>query len=99
MLTAILSAFLVIAGMGLVLGLGLAIADRKLAVVKDEKLVQLEEIMPGANCGGCGFAGCSAYAEAVFKGEAEIGHCAPGGAALAEKMGQIMGLSVDVSQE
>ena len=99
MLTAILSAFLVIAGMGLVLGLGLAIADRKLAVVKDEKLVELEGIMPGANCGGCGYAGCSAYAEAVFKGEAEIGHCAPGGAALAEKMGQIMGLSVDVHQE
>lgn len=99
MFTAILSAFLVIGGMGLVLGLCLAIADHKLAVVKDEKLVQLEGIMPGANCGGCGFAGCSAYAEAVFKGEAEIGACAPGGAALAEKMGAIMGKSVSLSSE
>lgn len=99
MFTAILSAFLVIAGMGLVLGLGLAVADKKLAVTKDEKLVQLEGIMPGANCGGCGYAGCSAYAEAVFKGEAPIGHCAPGGAALAAQMGRIMGQSVDMTQE
>ena len=73
MITAIISAFCVIAGMGLVLGLGLAVADKKLAVVKDEKLVELEDSMPGANCGGCGFAGCSAYAEAVYKGEAEVG--------------------------
>ena len=61
--------------MGLILGLGLAVADKKLAVVKDEKLVELEDSMPGANCGGCGFAGCSAYAEAVYKGEAEVGLC------------------------
>lgn len=99
MFIAILSAFLVIALMGLILGLGLAVADKKLAVTKDEKLVQLEENMPGANCGGCGFAGCSAYAEAVFKGEAEIGLCSPGGSALAQKMGEIMGKSVDLTQE
>ena len=94
MFSAILAAFLVIAGMGPLLGLGLAVADKKLAVVKDEKLAALEAAMPGANCGGCGFAGCSAYAEAVFKGEAEIGHCAPGGNELAHKMGQIMGREV-----
>ena len=85
--------------MGLVLGLGLAVADKKLAVVKDEKLVELEDSMPGANCGGCGFAGCSAYAEAVYKGEAEVGLCAPGGAALAARMGEIMGVSVDMPGE
>ncbi len=90
---AILAAFLVIAILGLVLGLGLAIADHKLAVQKDEKLVAMEALMPNANCGGCGFAGCSAYAEAVCKGEAEIGHCAPGGSALAKKMSEIMGVA------
>ena len=99
MITAIISAFCVIAGMGLVLGLGLAVADKKLAVVKDEKLVVLEDSMPGANCGGCGFAGCSAYAEAVYKGEAEVGLCAPGGAALAARMGEVMGVSVDMPGE
>ena len=56
-MTAILNAFLIIAGLGAVLGLGLAIADRKLTSPKDSKLEELEGMMPGANCGGCGFAG------------------------------------------
>lgn len=97
---AILAAFLVISILGLVLGFGLAIADHKLAVEKDEKLIAMEAIMPGANCGGCGFAGCAAYAEAVCTGSAEIGHCAPGGSALSKKMSEIMGVAdVGVSEK
>ena len=72
---AIFLAFIVIAVLGLVLGVGLQFAEGKLKVEKDEKLEELEAAMPGANCGGCGFAGCSAYAEAVYKGEAEPGLC------------------------
>ena len=60
-----IAAILVISILGLLLGLGLAIADKKLAVEKDEKLIKMEAIMPGANCGGCGYAGCSGYAAAV----------------------------------
>ena len=81
---AIVIAFLIVGGLGLILGIGLAVADKKLHVEKDEKLIELEEAMPGANCGGCGYAGCQAYAEAVFKGEAAPGLCSPGGNALAE---------------
>ena len=77
----IVIAFIIVGVLGLLLGLGLAIADKKLAIEKDEKLIALEEAMPGANCGGCGFAGCTAYADAVYKGEAEPGLCSPGGAA------------------
>jgi len=99
MVLSILIAFLVISVLGLILGFGLAVADKKLAVKKDEKLMQMESIMPGANCGGCGYAGCSAYAEAVYRGEAEIGLCSPGGSELAHKMGEIMGQSVDLSGE
>lgn len=91
----IIAAILVISILGLLLGLGLAIADKKLAVEKDAKLVEMEGIMPGANCGGCGYAGCAAYAAAVTSGEAEIGLCSPGGNALAAKMGEIMGVSVE----
>ena len=76
---AIFLAFIVIAVLGLVLGIGLQFAEGKLKVEKDEKLEELEASMPGANCGGCGFAGCSAYAAAVYKGEAEPGLCSPGG--------------------
>lgn len=95
---AIFYAFLVIAGLGALLGLGLAIADKKLSIEKDEKLVALEAIMPGANCGGCGFAGCSDYAAAVASGRAQPGLCAPGGKELAEKMGKIMGVEVEVGE-
>lgn len=56
----ILYAFIIVAVLGLLLGAGLAFADKALKVKKDEKLEALEAIMPGANCGGCGFAGCSA---------------------------------------
>lgn len=96
---AVLYAFLIIAGLGALLGLGLSIADHKLAVEKDEKLVALEEIMPGANCGGCGFAGCADYAAAVAAGRAQPGLCSPGGQALADKMGRIMGIEVEVGEK
>ncbi len=96
---AIFLAFIVIAVLGLVLGIGLQFAEGKLKVEKDEKLEELEAAMPGANCGGCGFAGCSAYAEAVYKGEAEAGLCSPGGAALAQKMGEILGIKVEAREK
>ncbi len=91
-------AFLIVGILGLVLGLGLAIADKKLAVEKDPKLEELESIMPGANCGGCGYAGCQAYADAVFKGEAPAGLCSPGGEALARRMGEILGIEVELKE-
>ena len=94
----ILFAFLVISVLGLLLGAGLAVADKLLKVKKDEKLEKLEAIMPGANCGGCGFAGCSAYASAVAEGTAKPGLCSPGGKDLALKMGEIMGVSVEEAE-
>lgn len=95
----ILYAFIVVSLLGLLLGAGLAIADKLLKVKKDEKLEALEAIMPGANCGGCGFAGCSAYAAAVAEGTARPGLCSPGGAELAAKMGEILGVSVEVGEK
>lgn len=92
---AILYAFLVLTVLGALLGLGLAVADKKLSIEKDEKLSQIEAIMPGANCGGCGFAGCNAYAQAVFEGASKPGLCSPGGQDLADKMGKIMGVEVE----
>lgn len=96
---AILAAFLVISILGLVLGFGLAVAEKRLAVTKDEKLIAVEESMPGANCGGCGFAGCNAYAEALYKGEAELGLCSPGGQALADKIAEILGLAATTMEK
>lgn len=90
----VLLAFIVLTCLGIILCIGLNIADKKLAEKKDEKLEKIESIMPGANCGGCGFAGCADYAKAVFEGKANPGLCAPGGQKLADEMGSIMGIEV-----
>jgi len=60
------------------------------------QLRQLQDAMPGANCGGCGYVGCADYAEAVFKGEAPPDKCPVGGAAVARRVAEIMG--VDLQQ-
>ena len=71
----IVLAVLVVAGVGLVAGLVLAVASVVLAVPRDEKVEAVRDALPGANCGACGFAGCADYAKAIVSGEAEIGRC------------------------
>lgn len=90
-------AFLVITVMGLLLGIGLAFAAKKLAVAKDQKQIDIENVLPNANCGGCGYPGCAGYAEACANGECALNLCAPGGSEVAKKIGEIMGQSVEVS--
>ena len=91
----IVIAIAILGGLGLVFGLVLAAASKMFYVETDPRLEKLNECLPGANCGGCGYAGCSAYAEAVLSGEAEIGLCASGGNECAQSMGQIMGQKVE----
>ena len=90
----ILIGIAILGGLGLAFGLILAIASKVFYVETDPRLDQLNECLPGANCGGCGYPGCGGYAEAVLKGEAEIGLCASGGTECARAMGQIMGVKV-----
>ena len=59
----------------------------------------VNRLLPQTQCRQCGFSGCAAYAEAIASGQAPINRCAPGGAALAEKMGAIMGTSVNLCGE
>lgn len=82
----------VLSALGLLFGLVLALASKVFHVEQDERLAPLTAALPGANCGGCGFAGCEAYAKAVLAGEAGIGKCASGGSAAAEKMAAILGV-------
>ena len=91
----IVTAIAILGGLGLVFGLVLAAASKLFYVETDPRLDQLNECLPGANCGGCGYAGCGGYAEAVLKGEAEIGKCASGGNECAQAMAEIMGVKVD----
>ena len=88
----ILIAFAILGGLGLLFGLILAIASKVFYVETDPRFDQLMEATPGANCGGCGYAGCAGYCEAVLRGEAPIGRCAAGGSACADKMAAVMGV-------
>ena len=88
----ILIAVAILGGLGLIFGLVLAAASKIFYVETDPRLDQLNECLPGANCGGCGYAGCGAYAEAVLNGEAEIGKCNSGGNECAQAMAAIMGV-------
>ena len=91
----IVIAIAVLGGLGLVFGLVLAAASKVFYVETDPRLDQLNECLPGANCGGCGYAGCGGYAEAVLKGEAPIGKCASGGNEAAQAMAAIMGIKAE----
>ncbi len=88
----VLYAVLVLGMMGAVFGAVLAIASKVFHVQTDERLEKLVEALPGANCGGCGYAGCAAYAQAVLDGKAQIGLCAAGGSASSDAMAAIMGV-------
>ena len=81
--------------LGIVFGAILAFASKIFAVEKDPREEAISEILPGANCGGCGYPGCGGFANAVVKGLAPVDACAPGGPGTAAKIGEIMGIEVE----
>jgi electron transport complex protein RnfB len=91
----ILISILTLGLLGLFFGGGLAYASKKFAVEKDPRLDMVVELLPGANCGGCGFPGCAAFAEAILKGQAPVTACAPGGKDTAEKIAKFLGVEYD----
>ena len=68
---AIIAATLLVAAVGLFIGVFLGIAGKKFAVETDEREVKVREALPGNNCGGCGYPGCDGLAAAIAKGEAD----------------------------
>jgi len=88
----ILIAVLIISGLGLIFGIGLSYASKVFAVQVDERITQIREVLPGANCGACGFTGCDGYAGAVVEGKAPTNACPVGGNPVAEKVAAIMGV-------
>lgn len=91
----IVYAIIVLGALGAIFGLVLAIASKVFAVQTDERLEPMIDALPGANCGGCGYSGCAAYAQAVLDGKAKIGLCASGGDTSAQAMAQIMGVTAE----
>lgn len=93
MLAAILSLTLLGAAFGILLG----IANKFLQVEGNPVVEELLALMPGSNCGQCGFPGCSGAAEAIVDGSAAPTCCPPGGKALAAAIAEKLGIEVDLS--
>ena len=87
----ILFAVIVLVVLGLVGGLILVLAAKFMAVYEDPRIAEVTECLAGANCGGCGYAGCSDYAKAIVEDGAPIYKCAPGGDKAADAIARIMG--------
>lgn len=81
-------------GMGLILGLGLAYAARKMAVPRDPKVQEVDRILPGANCGGCGYPGCTQFAEAVCRGEAPPDGCVAASDEINRQIAEVVGKEI-----
>ena len=83
--------------LGLGLGALLGIAAKKLRVETNPVVDDIAKLLPGTQCGQCGFAGCSSAAEAIAAGNAPVTACPPGGRTLAEEIANKLGVSIDLS--
>lgn len=92
-------ATIVVASLGAFFAVGLSIASKVFAVEKDQLAIEIEEILPQANCGGCGYPGCSGYAKALSEGSAEINLCAPGGEKLLKLLEKLLGKEAQASKK
>ncbi len=93
-----IEAIVVMLGLGAVCGIVLSVASKVFYVYEDPRIAEVESALSGANCGGCGYAGCSAAAAAVVAGKAPPGVCIVGGAESAAKVAAIMGLEVGAAE-
>lgn len=91
-MSGVLIAAAVIGVIGLLIAVLLGVAAIQFAVPIDEKEIAVRDLLPGNNCGGCGYAGCDALAKAIAAGEAATNACPVGGAAVAEKISGVMGV-------
>lgn len=83
--------------LGIALGGALGIAARYLKVEGNPLEAEIEAMMPGTQCGQCGLPGCTAAAQALVKGEAEVTLCPPGGRALASALAEKLQITVDLT--
>ncbi len=100
----ILLPILILAGLGLLAAVLLVVASAVMSVESDETVERLTELLPGVNCGACGYSGCSGYAAALAEGgkdgSVKTNLCAPGGDATAKKISALLGTEyTDVEEQ
>lgn len=85
---------LIMAILALGSGVLLTFASKIFYVPSDPKVDEVRDVLPGVNCGACGYVGCDAYAKAVAGGKAESNLCVPGGAGVVSSIATVMGHAV-----
>lgn len=88
----ILTSVLILGGVGLTFGVLIALANKKLKVWEDPRIDQIVDILPGANCGACGLAGCRAFAEGVVEGVIAPAGCTVMGEGEREELAEFLGV-------
>jgi electron transport complex protein RnfB len=91
----IVTAILILGCLGLLFGIGLAIASKKLAVQVDPKLEEVQHLLPGSNCGACGNPGCFGFAESLLSGRSNIDGCRVCSQEIKEKIAKIVGVAFE----
>ncbi|MBQ8341806.1 MAG: RnfABCDGE type electron transport complex subunit B [Clostridia bacterium] len=89
----------ILAALGAFFGVALAIASRVFAVKVDERIPLVRDVLPGANCGGCGYSGCDALATAIVEGKAPCGACPVCDDVSVAKIATVMGVTAQKQQK
>lgn len=89
-----LDGLLLMGGLGAFCGIGLAVASKVFWIYVDPKVEEVTGALPGANCGGCGFPGCAANAEAIVKGKSSPSSCVAGGPDVGAAVAAALGVAV-----
>ncbi len=93
-----LIATIALGGIGLICAVGLGLAAKFFYVKIDPRIIEVEEALPGANCGGCGFAGCAASAEAIVAGKAPANCCVACDAATHKLIAELIGAKIEARE-
>jgi len=91
----ILIPVLILAALGLIFGLGLALASKKLAVQVDPRLEKIHGLLPGSNCGACGGAGCFGFAEGLLSGKFKPDACKVSEQKIQEQIAHLLGQDLE----
>ena len=98
-MTIFIFSVVLLAVLGILIGILLGVAGKVFAVETDERVEKVRECLPGNNCGGCGYPGCDGLAEAIVAGDAPVNGCPVGGAPVASKIAEILGVEAGSSEK
>lgn len=97
--TALLVSMGSMGGLGALFATGLSIANKKLHVEEDPRIEQVTELLPGSNCGGCGYPGCSNFAENVVKGNVEVTECGVSAPEEITEIADLLGVDAEAGEK